>query len=46
MPADVDFRIMLTFIEFYKTLLGFINFKLFNSVGLFYPPKVKYGEEI
>ncbi|XP_046840999.1 pescadillo homolog [Xenia sp. Carnegie-2017] len=40
MPADVDFRIMLTFIEFYKTLLGFINFKLFNSVGLFYPPKL------
>jgi hypothetical protein len=40
MPADVDFRIMLTFIEFYTTLTGFVNFKLFNTVNLHYPPKV------
>ncbi|XP_028396440.1 pescadillo homolog [Dendronephthya gigantea] len=40
MPADVDFRIMLTFIEFYTTLIGFVNFKLFNMVNLLYPPKL------
>ncbi|CAG7837237.1 unnamed protein product [Allacma fusca] len=39
-PDDVDFRIMATFIEFYTTLLGFINFRLFNSINVFYPPKV------
>lgn len=37
-PVDVDFRIMSTFVEFYATLLGFVNFKLFASVGLHYPP--------
>ncbi|KAF4540733.1 Ribosome biogenesis protein pescadillo [Lasiodiplodia theobromae] len=36
---DVDFRIMGTFVEFYTTLLGFVNFRLYNSVGLIYPPK-------
>ncbi|KAH6672258.1 Pescadillo N-terminus-domain-containing protein [Halenospora varia] len=37
--GDVDFRIMGTFVEFYQTLLGFVNFKLYTSVGLVYPPK-------
>jgi pescadillo protein len=37
--GDVDFRIMGTFVEFYQTLLGFVNFRLYNSVGLVYPPK-------
>jgi pescadillo protein len=36
---DVDFRIMGTFVEFYQTLLGFVNFRLFTSIGLVYPPK-------
>ncbi|PBP27610.1 pescadillo [Diplocarpon rosae] len=36
---DVDFRIMGTFVEFYQTLLGFVNFKLYTQVGLVYPPK-------
>ncbi|GME33851.1 Ribosome biogenesis protein pescadillo [Neofusicoccum parvum] len=36
---DVDFRIMGTFVEFYTTLLGFVNFRLYNSLGLVYPPK-------
>lgn len=37
--GDIDFRIMGTFIEFYTTLLGFVNYRLYNSVGLIYPPK-------
>jgi pescadillo protein len=38
-PADVDFRIMHTFVEFYTTLLGFVLFKLYTNEGLVYPPK-------
>ena len=37
--GDVDFRIMATFVEFYTTLLGFINFRLYTSIGLVYPPR-------
>ncbi|KAF3936549.1 hypothetical protein ABW19_dt0201906 [Dactylella cylindrospora] len=38
-PADVDFRIMLTFLDFYTTLLGFVLFRLYTLEGLVYPPK-------
>ncbi|KIY72738.1 hypothetical protein CYLTODRAFT_485982 [Cylindrobasidium torrendii FP15055 ss-10] len=37
-PADVDVRVMLTFLELYQTLLGFVNFKLYTDAGLVYPP--------
>ncbi|KAF2110448.1 Pescadillo N-terminus-domain-containing protein [Lophiotrema nucula] len=37
--GDIDFRIMGTFVEFYTTLLGFVNFRLYTSFGLVYPPK-------
>jgi pescadillo protein len=37
--GDIDFRIMGTFVEFYTTLIGFINFRLYTSIGLVYPPK-------
>lgn len=37
-PDDVDIRVMLTFVEFYETLVGFVNFKLYHSLGLKYPP--------
>jgi pescadillo protein len=43
--GDVDFRIMGTFIEFYMTLLGFINFRLYTSVGLKYPPKFDQAKD-
>ena len=39
MTGDIDFRIMGTFVEFYTTLLGFVNYRLYTSVGLVYPPK-------
>lgn len=38
LPSDVDYRVMLTFLEFYKTLVGFVNFKLYHDLGLRYPP--------
>ncbi|KAI6136763.1 Pescadillo N-terminus-domain-containing protein [Pisolithus sp. B1] len=37
-PSDVDVRVMLTFLELYQTLLGFVFFKLYTDVGLIYPP--------
>lgn len=37
--GDVDFRIMGTFVEFYTTLLSFVNFRLYTSIGLVYPPR-------
>ncbi|CAI2006712.1 hypothetical protein SEUBUCD646_0G03620 [Saccharomyces eubayanus] len=39
-PSDVDFRIMLTFLEFYSTLLHFVLYKLYTDSGLIYPPKL------
>ena len=41
--GDVDFRIMGTFIEFYTTLLGFVNFRLYSSIGLVYPPRFDHS---
>ncbi|KAI1348485.1 Pescadillo N-terminus-domain-containing protein [Xylaria sp. FL0043] len=43
--GDVDFRIMGTFVEFYMTLLGFANFRLYTSAGLKYPPKFDQSKD-
>ncbi|GAQ37590.1 mRNA-binding ribosome synthesis protein nop7 [Aspergillus tubingensis] len=37
--GDVDYRIMATFVDFYTTLLGFVNYRLYSTLGLRYPPK-------
>ncbi|GJQ83337.1 hypothetical protein Trydic_g18122 [Trypoxylus dichotomus] len=37
--AEVDFKIMSTFVEFYMIMLGFVNFRLYHALNLFYPPK-------
>ncbi|KAJ1959390.1 mRNA-binding ribosome synthesis protein nop7 [Dispira parvispora] len=38
-PREVDFSIMSTFLEFYETLMGFVNFQLYHDLNLAYPPK-------
>ncbi len=47
LPEDVDYKVMLTFFEFYETLLNFILFKLYNDLGLRYPlPTIAAGQEV
>lgn len=41
-PSDIDFRIMLTFLEYYSTLLHFVLYKLYTDSGLIYPPKLDF----
>jgi pescadillo len=40
LPSDVDYSVMLTFLELYECLLNFVNFRLYTSQNLAYPPKV------
>jgi pescadillo protein len=40
LPGDVDYRVMMTFLEFYETQMHFINYKLYSGLGLKYPPKI------
>lgn len=35
---DIDFNVMLTFLEFYETLLSFVNLRLYRSINVKYPP--------
>ncbi|KAI9227328.1 MAG: pescadillo-family BRCT domain protein [Piptocephalis tieghemiana] len=44
-PKDVDFRVMLNFLQFYESLLGFVNYKLYSDSGLVYPPRIDQGKE-
>lgn len=46
--VDVDMRVMLTFLEFYECMLGFVNYRLLSAVGISYPPSrevLKWTEE-
>ncbi|XP_034026116.1 pescadillo isoform X2 [Thalassophryne amazonica] len=45
-PTDVDYRVMATFTELYTTLLGFVNFRLYHSLNLVYPPKLDSKAEL
>lgn len=45
-PTDVDYRVMATFTELYTTLLGFVNFRLYQTLNLVYPPKLDGQGEI
>lgn len=37
--SEVDFRIMAVFVEFYTIMCGFVNFRLFHSLNVLYPPQ-------
>lgn len=39
LPPEVDFRVMLTFLEFYRAMVKFVNYRLYADLGLEYPPK-------
>ncbi|CAK6966602.1 pescadillo [Scomber scombrus] len=45
-PTDVDYRVMATFTELYTTLMGFVNFRLYHSLNLLYPPKLDSKAEL
>lgn len=40
MPAEVDFKVLVTFAQWYRTLQKFVNFKLYAMEGWCYPPHV------
>jgi len=44
-PSDIDFRIMLTFLEFYSTLMHFVLYKLYTDSGLVYPPRLNIEQD-
>lgn len=39
-PNGIDFQVMLSFLEFYTTLVQFVLYRLYTEAGLVYPPKV------
>ncbi|KAL0104908.1 hypothetical protein PUN28_016510 [Cardiocondyla obscurior] len=43
---DVDFKVMSTFVEFYSVMLGFVNYRLYHTLNLCYPPKLTNSENI
>ncbi|KYN43392.1 Pescadillo like protein [Trachymyrmex septentrionalis] len=43
---EVDFKIMSTFVEFYIVMLGFVNYRLYHTLNLHYPPKLTNSENI
>nr|CAG4635436.1 EOG090X05E6 [Artemia franciscana] len=43
--GEVDLRVMKTFMDFYTYLLGFVNFRLYHSLNLIYPPKLGLSYE-
>lgn len=38
LPPDVDFKVMLTFLEFYRCMVKSVNFKVYQMEDLAYPP--------
>ena len=42
---EIDYEIMLSFLELYTSLMKFVNFKLFKDIGLTYPPPIENVDE-
>ncbi|TRY74743.1 hypothetical protein TCAL_00552 [Tigriopus californicus] len=44
-PENVDLKLMAIFVEFYTTMLGFVNYRLYHKLNLQYPPSLAgYGQ--
>jgi len=41
MSFEIDYEIMLNFLELYTNLMKFVNLKLFKDIGLEYPPPIE-----
>lgn len=41
LPDEVDFNVIMTFVEYYLELLKLVNFKLYSMAGFTYPPTVR-----
>jgi pescadillo protein len=35
---EMDFSVVANFVEFYTRMLSFVNYRLYKSIGLYYPP--------
>jgi pescadillo protein len=42
----VDFKVMLTFLDLHRTILKFVNYRLFTQAGVKYPPTVEHKAKI
>lgn len=40
LPSDVDYSVMLTFLELYECMMNFVNYRLYTRQNLAYPPKI------
>ena len=38
---EMDFSVMVDFVDFYTTMLSFVNFRLYKDLGLHYPPQLQ-----
>ena len=45
LPTDVDYKVMLTFLDFYEVLMGFVLYRLYASLGLKYPPTIDAAKD-
>ena len=43
---ELDFTAMANFVDFYTCMLAFVNFRLFKSIGLFYPPQLQQQQQM
>ena len=40
LPGDVDFHVLLTFLDFYHVFLRFVLYRLYSAAGMPYPPSI------
>jgi len=38
LPSEVDFKVMTTFLDYYRTMVKFVNYKLYELENFSYPP--------